>query len=67
MAYIYTVFRMDYRTVGYRTVGLSDCRTIGLSDYSYGPLINTAGKLFHVRIAEGKYEFWWHCILEIGI
>jgi hypothetical protein len=22
----------------YRTVGLSDCRIIGLSDYSYGPL-----------------------------
>ena len=31
-----------------------------------GTLINTAGKLFHVRIAEGKYEFWWLCILENG-
>jgi hypothetical protein len=32
----------DCRTIGpsdYRTVGLSDCRTIGLSDYSYGPII----------------------------
>ena len=26
MAYIpYTVFRMDYRTVDYRNVGISDC------------------------------------------
>ena len=32
-----------------------------------GTIINTAGKLFHVRIAEGKYEFWWLCILENGI
>ena len=23
-------------------------------------------KLFRVRIAEGKYEFWWLCILENG-
>ena len=30
-------------------------------------LISTAGKLFHVRIAEGKCEFWWLCILENGI
>ena len=31
----------DCRTIGpsdYRTVGLSDCRTIGLSDYSYDPV-----------------------------
>ena len=35
MAYIpYTVFRMDYRTVG-----LSKCRTIGLLDYSDGPYV----------------------------
>jgi len=33
--HIYIVFRMDYRTVG-----LSDCQTIGLSDYSYGPIIS---------------------------
>jgi small-conductance mechanosensitive channel len=32
-----------------------------------GTLISTAGKLCHVRIAEGKYESWWHCILENGI
>jgi hypothetical protein len=28
-----------------------------LAASSVGTLINTAGKLFHVRIAEGKYEF----------
>jgi hypothetical protein len=28
-----------------------------LNASSVGTLINTAGKLFHVRIAEGKYEF----------
>ena len=33
-----------------------------LNASSVGTLINTAGKLFHVRIAEGKYEFWWLCI-----
>ena len=38
-----------------------------LNASSVGTLINTAGKLFHVRIAEGKYEFWWLCILENGI
>jgi len=30
-------------------------------------LFSTAGKLFHVRIAEGKYAFWWLYILENGI
>jgi hypothetical protein len=38
-----------------------------LNASSEGTLINTAGKLFHVRIAEGKYELWWLCILENGI
>jgi hypothetical protein len=38
-----------------------------LNASSVGTLINTAGKLFHVRIAEGKYEFWWLCILENDI
>jgi hypothetical protein len=37
-----------------------------LNASSVGTLINTAGKLFHVRIAEGKYEFWWLCIMETG-
>ena len=32
-----------------------------------GTFANTAVKLFHVRIAEGKYAFWWLCILENGI
>ena len=30
-------------------------------------LFSTAGKLFHVRIAEWKYAFWWLYILENGI
>ena len=34
---------------------------------SIGTLISTACKLFHDRIAEGKYEFWWLCILENDI
>jgi hypothetical protein len=34
---------------------------------SVGTLISTAGKLFHVRIAEGKDEFCWLRILENGI
>ena len=38
-----------------------------LAASNVGTLINTAGKLFHVQIAEGKYEFWWHSILENGI
>ena len=38
-----------------------------LNASSVGKLIITADKLFHVRIAEGKYEFWWLCILENGI
>ena len=40
-----------------------------LSASSVGTLISGAGKLFHVRIAEGKlkYELWWLCILENGI
>ena len=38
-----------------------------LNASSVGTLINTAGKLFHVRIAEGKYEFWLLCILENDI
>ena len=37
-----------------------------LNASSVGTLINTAGKLFHVQIAEGKYEFWCLCILENG-
>jgi hypothetical protein len=34
---------------------------------SVGTLISTAGKIFHVQIAEGKYEFCWLRILENGI
>ena len=41
----------DCRTIGpsdYRTVGLSDCRTIGLSDYSYGP-VHYNGSLLYLQ------------------
>ena len=38
-----------------------------LNASSVGTMISNAGKLFHVRIAERKYEFWWLCILENGI
>ena len=34
---------------------------------SVGTLLSTAGKLFHVRIVEGYYEYWWLDILENGI
>ena len=63
---------MDYRTVGYRTVGLSDCRTVGQSDcriIATAPLLTLLASYSMFGLLKGSMSFdgsvFWRMVSEI--